>query len=240
MRHLLHRFARGRAVAAARPAEWDHAHRGDRQRQAEDPAGRGDAPQRQGDQGCAEAHRPGGQQQILHARIDRTEERRLADERRRQIGQPQPAPQARNHQHRDLAEMIDLPLHRAQDLGHRLVSGGEALADPAVHRPALAIALAEPVLDPLILDDEELPVLSVRTGGCPQGQFDALQHDRVVDGVAQHPAHRALGHHGVEQRHVQPGQRLGGRRDRIRCIGHDRRPYGRRLGFGRCPSPTCW
>ena len=133
--------------------------------------------------GGAQPHRAGGQQRVLHAGVDRAEERRLRDERVRRIRQAASGTQARHHQHRDLAEVVDLPLHRPHDLLHRLVLTGHPLADRAVGRPGLPIAFGELIFHALILDDNEFPVLPVGTGRGAQREFDALAHDGVVDRV---------------------------------------------------------
>ena len=75
--------------------------------------------------------------------------------------------------------------------------------------PGLAVTLGELLLDAVVFDDDEFPVLPVVTGRCAQRQLDALQHHRVIDRVRKHPSHRSLSHHRVKQRHVQTGQRLG-------------------------------
>src|SRR5665811_2474736 len=65
----------------------------------------------------------------------------------------------------------------------------------------------------LVLDDDELPVLAIRTRRGAKAQLDALQHDGVVDGIGEHAPHRPLGHHRLEKRHVEPVEGLGDGRD---------------------------
>ena len=69
--------------------------------------------------------------------------------------------------------MVDLPLPGTQHLLRRLVAGGHPLADGAVEGPRLAVSLGELVFGPLVLDDDELPVLRVRSGGRLEGNLDA-------------------------------------------------------------------
>ena len=95
------------------------------------------------------------------------------------------------------------------------------------------VARGELLLDLAVLDDDELPVLPVRTGRRPQCQFDALAHHGVVDRVGTEASHRPLRHHRVVQRHIQARGCLRRRGDGPRCtgvgdggVGHGRRRYG--------------
>src|SRR5215208_5121418 len=56
VRHLVDRFARRRPVAPARPTKWHDAARSYGARQIEHSPRRSHAPQRQGDEGCAQPH----------------------------------------------------------------------------------------------------------------------------------------------------------------------------------------
>ena len=64
----------------------------------------------------------------------------------------------------------------------------------------MAVSPSELLFDVAVPDDDEFPVLPIRTGRRPQRQLDALQHHRVVDRIGKDAPHRSLSHHRFEQR----------------------------------------
>src|SRR5438874_8295732 len=76
---LAHRAAGGRAVLTPRPTQRHDATRSHVGREPERAPGGASAPERKGDERRAKAHGACGEQQVLHARIDRAVERRHRD-----------------------------------------------------------------------------------------------------------------------------------------------------------------
>ena len=195
--------------------ERDHAARLDAEGQGEDAAGDRRGPQGQRDQRGPETDRPRREQQVLHAGVDGPVVRAVGDGRHRHVGHLAAAAQAGDHEHGDLGQVVDLPLHRAQDPGGLRVAAPHPLARPAVQRPGPPVLDLEPLLGGPLGDDHELPVLPVRAGRSFEGELDATADDAEVDRVGPHPAHGALRGHGVDEGHgrqatLDLGQVVGG------------------------------
>jgi hypothetical protein len=99
--------------------------------------------------------------------------------------------------------VVGLPVHRGQNLLHCLVAAVHTLADTAVQSHSSAVQSGETLFDRAVLDNDELPVLTVGTSRRFERQLDAAQHDVVVDRIWQQPPNGALREHCLFERHLQ-------------------------------------
>ena len=216
--------------------------------QAEDPPRGAHVPDRQRLDGRAEPDGTAREQQVLHRRVDRPVQRRHRDLGPTHRAVLQVASVAGDHEHRELLEVLGLPLAR-RHVAHRLgVAAGLAFDDRAEHPVQPPVELGQAGLLLGVLDDQVGPVLGVRARRRLERELEQRQQHVVVDRVEVQATHRALGAHRLVHRHAEPCERVGRGRWReghlLRVVHvsseiSNRWPSGSRKNARVSPGRTC-
>ncbi len=196
---LLDRTAGGRTVVLGGPSQRHESAGRDAPGKAQRPAGQSHRPERQRSECGAEADGPGAEQEVLHRGEDRAVVARRPDGGYDRAC----ATEARHHDHRDLFEVICLPLNRVENALQLVVGPGPTPVDPVVHRPGLTVQPGELVLHVGIPHDDELPRLEIATARGLHRELEEAADGRVIDRIGAQTTNGALGLHRVADRHAE-------------------------------------